>query len=169
VQLSASQNHPEALNGGGGEGPLGPSGPAAVPAGHPEQGAQSHVHAAFGDLHGGHSTVSGQSLPALSHLHNRCSGRASCVPVCAHRLFFLALGTALQSPSSISAQGWAPPAPLLQAKQPQLSQLLFTPEVLQALHHLAGPLLDSLQHVWVSLVLGGPKLDPAHQARPHQC
>ena len=49
--------------------------------------------------------------------------------------------------------------PLLQTEQSQLSQPLLTGEVLQSLHHLGGPLLDSLQYVQVSLVLTSPELE----------
>ena len=38
-------------------------------------------------------------------------------------------------------------------------QPLLTGEVLQSLHHLGGPLLDSLQYVQVSLVLTSPELE----------
>jgi len=38
--------------------------------GQPEQSAQGHVQAAFGDLKEGDSTVSGHHVPVLSHLHS---------------------------------------------------------------------------------------------------
>ena len=38
--------------------------------GHPEQGAQTHVQAASGDLHGGDPTASGQPVPVLHHLRS---------------------------------------------------------------------------------------------------
>jgi len=41
--------------------------------------------------------------------------------------------------------------------------------MLQSLHCLGGPLLDSLQYVHDALVLGTPGLDPALQVWPHQC
>ncbi|KAK4823897.1 hypothetical protein QYF61_007962 [Mycteria americana] len=46
-----------------------------------------------------------------------------------------------------------------QAKQPQLPQLLLTRLVVQTLHQLRCPSLDTLQHLNVSLVVGGPKLN----------
>lgn len=48
--------------------------------------------------------------------------------------------------------------PLLQAKQPQFSQPVFTRELLQPSHHLCDPTLDTLQQVHV-LTLGIPELD----------
>ena len=39
-----------------------------LPQGHPEQGAQSHVQAAFGALPGEESIASARPVPALSHL-----------------------------------------------------------------------------------------------------
>jgi len=57
---------------------------------------------------------------------------------------------------------------LLQDEQTQLCQLLLTAELLQSFHYLDGPSLDSLQYVHVSLLLGGPELDPAIQMWPHQ-
>ncbi|KAK4829045.1 hypothetical protein QYF61_001850 [Mycteria americana] len=46
-----------------------------------------------------------------------------------------------------------------QAKQPQLPQPLLIRLVLQTLHQLRCPSLDSLQHLNVSLVVRGPKLN----------
>ncbi|KAK4827477.1 hypothetical protein QYF61_018713 [Mycteria americana] len=45
------------------------------------------------------------------------------------------------------------------AEQPQLSQPVFTREVLQPSDHLRGPPLDSLQQVHVLLMLGPPELN----------
>lgn len=56
---------------------------------------------------------------------------------------------------------------LLQADPSQLSQLSLTGEVLQTLHLLGGPALDSFQYVPVSLVLGGPELKIVLQVQPH--
>ncbi|KAK4810954.1 hypothetical protein QYF61_013362, partial [Mycteria americana] len=57
-----------------------------------------------------------------------------------------------------------PPEPsLLLAKQSQLSQRFLIREVLQSLHHLRGPSLDSLQYVQASPVLGSPELDTGLQ------
>ncbi|KAK4817391.1 hypothetical protein QYF61_012097 [Mycteria americana] len=41
--------------------------------------------------------------------------------------------------------------------------------VLQTLHQLRCPSLDTLQHLNVSLVVGGPKLNTVFEVRPHQC
>ncbi|PKU46071.1 gamma-aminobutyric acid receptor subunit alpha-4 isoform x1 [Limosa lapponica baueri] len=57
----------------------------------------------------------------------------------------------------------------LLAKQSQLSQPFLVGEMLQSLHHLCGPLLDSsLQYVHVSLVLRSPKLNTVLQLKLHQ-
>ncbi|KAK4830880.1 hypothetical protein QYF61_013809 [Mycteria americana] len=56
-----------------------------------------------------------------------------------------------------------------QAKQPQLPQPLLTRLVLQTLHQLHCPSLDTLQYLNVSLVVGGPKLNTGFEVRPHQC
>ncbi|KAK4825774.1 hypothetical protein QYF61_002337 [Mycteria americana] len=56
-----------------------------------------------------------------------------------------------------------------QAKQPQFPQPLPISLVLQTLHQLRCPSLDTLQHLNVSLVVGGPKLNTAFEVRPHQC
>ncbi|KAK4817694.1 hypothetical protein QYF61_025786 [Mycteria americana] len=56
-----------------------------------------------------------------------------------------------------------------QAKQPQVPQPLLIRLVLQTLHQLRCPSLDTLQHLNVSLVVGGPKLNTAFEVRPHQC
>ncbi|KAK4817645.1 hypothetical protein QYF61_023235 [Mycteria americana] len=63
----------------------------------------------------------------------------------------------------------SPQPPFLQAKQPQLPQPLLIRLVLQTLHQLCCPSLDTLQHLNVSLVVGGPKLNTAFEVRPHQC
>lgn len=60
-----------------------------------------------------------------------------------------------------------PPLPepsLLHAEQPQLSQHLLIWQMLQHLNHLFGPLLDSVQHVHDSLVVGTPDLGVASPA-----
>ncbi|KAK4821198.1 hypothetical protein QYF61_015766 [Mycteria americana] len=59
--------------------------------------------------------------------------------------------------------------PLVKAKQPQLPQPLLIRLLLQTLHQLRCPSLDSLQHLNVSLVVGGPKLNTVFEVRPHQC
>ncbi|KAK4824684.1 hypothetical protein QYF61_017408 [Mycteria americana] len=56
-----------------------------------------------------------------------------------------------------------------QAKQPQFPQPLLIRLVLQTLHQLHCPSLDTLQHLHVSLVVGGPKLNTVFEVRPHQC
>ncbi|KAK4824915.1 hypothetical protein QYF61_021430 [Mycteria americana] len=56
-----------------------------------------------------------------------------------------------------------------QAKQPQFPQPLLIRLVLQTLHQLRCPSLDLLQHLNVSLVVRGPKLNTVFQVRPHQC
>ncbi|KAK4824520.1 hypothetical protein QYF61_016100 [Mycteria americana] len=56
-----------------------------------------------------------------------------------------------------------------QTKQPQFPQPLFIRLVLQTLHQLRCPSLDTLQHLNVPLVVGGPKLNTAFEMRPHQC
>ncbi|KAK4816015.1 hypothetical protein QYF61_011005, partial [Mycteria americana] len=55
-----------------------------------------------------------------------------------------------------------------QAKQPQFPQPLLISLVLQTLHHLRCPSLDTLQPLNVSLVVGGPKLNTAFEVRPHK-
>ncbi|KAK4824003.1 hypothetical protein QYF61_009128 [Mycteria americana] len=57
----------------------------------------------------------------------------------------------------------------LEAKQSQLPQPLLTRLLLQTLHQLHCPSLDSLQHLNVSLVVRGPKLNTVFEVRPHQC
>ncbi|KAK4826463.1 hypothetical protein QYF61_009190 [Mycteria americana] len=57
----------------------------------------------------------------------------------------------------------------VKAKQPQLPQPLLIRLLLQTLHQLHCPSLDSLQHLNVSLVVGGPKLNTVFEVRPHQC
>ncbi|KAK4818965.1 hypothetical protein QYF61_022632 [Mycteria americana] len=61
-----------------------------------------------------------------------------------------------------------------QAKQPQFPQLLLIrlllqTLLLQTLHQLGCPSLDTLQHLNVSLVVRGPKLNTVFEVRPHQC
>ncbi|KAK4829570.1 hypothetical protein QYF61_005239 [Mycteria americana] len=53
----------------------------------------------------------------------------------------------------------SPQPPFLQAKQPQFPQPLLIRLVLQTLHQLRCPSLDTLQHLHVSLVVRGPKLN----------
>ncbi|KAK4820658.1 hypothetical protein QYF61_002862 [Mycteria americana] len=56
-----------------------------------------------------------------------------------------------------------------QAKQPQFPQPLLIRLVLQTLHQLRCPSLDTLQHLNVSLVVRGPKLNTVFEVWPHQC
>ena len=60
-------------------------------------------------------------------------------------------------------------ASLLQAEQPQLSQPVFTGDMLQPSDHPRGPSLDSLQQVHVLLMLGAPELDAVLQAGSYKC
>jgi len=70
LQFSIENMHADTQDGWGWQGPLGPSGPTPAPAGTPGAGAQSHIQAVSEDLQGGNSTASGQSVPALHHLHS---------------------------------------------------------------------------------------------------
>ncbi|KAK4810721.1 hypothetical protein QYF61_007695 [Mycteria americana] len=63
----------------------------------------------------------------------------------------------------------SPEPSLLQAKQSQLPQPLLYELLLQTLHQLRCPSLDSLQHLNVSLVARGPKPNTVFEVRPHQC
>ncbi|KAK4820179.1 hypothetical protein QYF61_021451, partial [Mycteria americana] len=63
----------------------------------------------------------------------------------------------------------SPQPPLLQAKQPQFPQMLLIGLVFQTLHQLHCPSLDTLQHLNVSLVVRGPKLNTVCKVQPHQC
>ncbi|KAK4826112.1 hypothetical protein QYF61_005250 [Mycteria americana] len=56
-----------------------------------------------------------------------------------------------------------------QAEQPQFPQPLLIRFVLQTLHQLRCPSLDTLQHLNVSLVVRGPKLNTVFEVWPHQC
>ncbi|KAK4833095.1 hypothetical protein QYF61_027761 [Mycteria americana] len=62
----------------------------------------------------------------------------------------------------------SPQPPFLQAKQPQLPQPLLRRLLLQTLHQLRCPSLDTLQHLNIPLVVGGPKLNTVFEVRPHQ-
>ncbi|KAK4814248.1 hypothetical protein QYF61_012744, partial [Mycteria americana] len=63
----------------------------------------------------------------------------------------------------------SPQPPFLQAKQPQFPQPLLIRLLLQTLHQLHCPSLDSIQHLNVSLVVRGPKLNTVFEVWPHQC
>ncbi|KAK4815816.1 LOW QUALITY PROTEIN: hypothetical protein QYF61_007425 [Mycteria americana] len=71
--------------------------------------------------------------------------------------------------SVVESDKVSPQPPFLQAKQSQLPQPLFIRLLLQTLHQLRCPSLDTLQHLNVSLVVGGPKLNTGFEVRPHQC
>ncbi|KAK4824117.1 hypothetical protein QYF61_010740 [Mycteria americana] len=59
--------------------------------------------------------------------------------------------------------------PSATAKQPQFPQPLPIRLVLQTLHQLCCPSLDTFQHLNVSFVVRGPKLNTVFGVRPHQC
>ncbi|KAK4826427.1 hypothetical protein QYF61_008960 [Mycteria americana] len=61
------------------------------------------------------------------------------------------------------------PISLRTAKQPQFPQPLLIRLVLQTLHQLHCPSLDTLQHLNVSLVVRGPKPNTVVEVQPHQC
>ncbi|KAK4810257.1 hypothetical protein QYF61_013072 [Mycteria americana] len=61
----------------------------------------------------------------------------------------------------------SPQPPVLQAKQPQFPQPLLIRLVLQTLHQLRCPSLDTLQHLNVSLVVGGSKLNTVFEGHDH--
>ncbi|KAK4828611.1 hypothetical protein QYF61_000063 [Mycteria americana] len=99
------------------------------------------------------------------------------LPWCNLRPFplVLSLVTWEKRPTPTSFQGVvesdkvSPQPPFLQAKQSQLPQLLLIRLLLQTLHQLRCPSLDTLQHLNVSLVVGDPKLNTVFEVRPHQC
>ncbi|KAK4807092.1 hypothetical protein QYF61_018433 [Mycteria americana] len=61
----------------------------------------------------------------------------------------------------------SPQPPFLQAKQPQFPQPLLIRLLLQTLHQLRCPSLDTLQPLNVSLVVGGPKLNTVFEGHNH--
>ncbi|KAK4831748.1 hypothetical protein QYF61_018946 [Mycteria americana] len=63
----------------------------------------------------------------------------------------------------------SPQPPFLQAQQPQFPQLLLIRLLLQTLHQLRCPSLDTLQHLSICLVVRGPKLNTVFEVQPHQC
>ncbi|KAK4824371.1 hypothetical protein QYF61_014031 [Mycteria americana] len=63
----------------------------------------------------------------------------------------------------------SPQPPLLQTKQSQFPQPLLIRLLLQTLHQLCCSSLDTLQHLNVSLVVRGPKLNTVFEGQPHQC
>ena len=133
--------------------------------GHPEQGAQGHVQAALGDPQGGDPTASGQPVPVLRHCTAQkgswCSEGTSCAPVCAHGLWswhwapLTEPGSGLWDPSlrDLWTLMRSPRASSSPAEQSQLSQPLFTGEVLQTLNHLHSPLPNTTKDT-ISLLSG---------------
>ncbi|KAK4828556.1 hypothetical protein QYF61_027525 [Mycteria americana] len=79
------------------------------------------------------------------------------------------LGTVEQQKVAVESDKVSPQPPLLQAKQSQLPQPLLITLLLQTLHQLRCPSLDTLQHLNIPLVVGGPKLNTVFEVRPHQC
>ncbi|KAK4813748.1 LOW QUALITY PROTEIN: hypothetical protein QYF61_023684 [Mycteria americana] len=78
----------------------------------------------------------------------------------------------LSTPSfqvAVESDEVSPQPPFLQAQQPQFPQPLPIRLVLQTLHQLRCPSLDTLQPLNVSLGVRGPKLNTAFEVRPHQC
>jgi len=57
---------------------------------------------------------------------------------------------------------------LLQAEQAQLPQLFFVGEVLQSSDNLCHPTLDTLQQLYIILVLGAPGLGAVMQVGPYE-
>jgi len=147
---------------------------------HPEQGAQAHGQATSGDPQGGDPTASGQSVPLLHHTHStkvlphvlRKHSVDRFVPFASHPLtghHWKKPGCVLFAPSLqvfIGIDEIHFEIPFLQDEQSRLSQPLLIGKMLQALHHLCGPVLDSFQYVLVSCS-GGPRT--ALQGQPHQC
>ncbi|KAK4816910.1 hypothetical protein QYF61_024920 [Mycteria americana] len=58
---------------------------------------------------------------------------------------------------------------IIQAGRDLRRSLVHPPAPSRALHQLRCPSLDTLQHLNVSLVVGGPKLNTVFEVRPHQC
>jgi len=67
--------------------------------------------------------------------------------------------TALSCQVVVEREKVSPQPPLLQTEQPQFPQPLLTGLVLQTLHQLCCPSLDTLQPLNVFLVVRGPKLN----------
>ncbi|KAK4816662.1 hypothetical protein QYF61_019898, partial [Mycteria americana] len=99
-----------------------------------------------------------QSKPPLAQLE----AISSCPIICY-------LGEETNPQVVVESNKVSPQPPFLQAKQPQLPQPLLIRLVLQTLHQLRCPSLDTLQHLNVSLVVGDPTLNTAFEVWPHQC
>ena len=144
--------------------------------GPPQQGAQAHVQVTSGDLQGGDPTASlgNPCQRSIICTAQKCflvfRGNLLCPRVCtlAH---VLALGNTEKS--LVVSSGHppfrylytlvrSPSPPLFQA--PALKTLL-TGEVLQALYHLGGPILDCFQSVHICLILRSPKMYSALQVQ----
>ncbi|KAK4827087.1 LOW QUALITY PROTEIN: hypothetical protein QYF61_014189 [Mycteria americana] len=69
--------------------------------------------------------------------------------------------------SGVESKKVSPQLPFLQAKQPQFPQPLLIRLMLQTLPQLRCPSLDTLQHLNVSLVVGGPKLNTVCEGHDH--
>ncbi|KAK4814532.1 hypothetical protein QYF61_022021 [Mycteria americana] len=69
----------------------------------------------------------------------------------------------------VESEKVSPQPPFLQAKQSPLPQPLLIRLLLQTLHQLHCPSLDTLQHLNVFLVVRGPKLNTVFEVWPHQC
>ena len=124
---------------------------------------------------------SGQPMPVIHHSHSKkkvswCSGKTLCFSLYAVPLV-LSLGTTEKRVPSVSFApslqvftytDEMPPEPsLLQAEQPHLFQPFLPGEILQPLHHLSGPSLDSLQYTAPYLsCTGEPRTEHStHQGR----
>ncbi|KAK4826890.1 LOW QUALITY PROTEIN: hypothetical protein QYF61_012078, partial [Mycteria americana] len=68
------------------------------------------------------------------------------------------------APVVVESDKVSPQPPFLQAKQPQYPQLLLTR---LTLHQLHCPSLDTVQHLNVPLVVGGPKLNSVFEGDDH--
>jgi len=142
--------------------------------------AQDHIQAAFEQLQGWRlHNRSGQSMTVLGHSHSEKVFPDLQIesPVCV-RCLLSCHWTPLKSTwlhllyaflTGIYLHWWNSPIEpsLLQAKLSQFSQPFLTEEMLQSLNHLSSPLLDCLQQLGISLVLGDPELNAAPQVWPY--
>ncbi|KAK4816912.1 hypothetical protein QYF61_024922 [Mycteria americana] len=78
-------------------------------------------------------------------------------------------GLAAQTHSRCHLMGSVAESKETSTKQPQFPQPLLIRLLLQTLHQLHCPSLHPVQHLDVSLVVRGPKLNTVFQVRPHQC
>lgn len=99
--------------------------------------------------------------PPSAEVSPELGGPLLCVTWCPRPLGLSLALSPLQPPPGCLSPGMRCPEPvLLQAGQCQLSQPLLTAEMLQSLHHLHGPELDSVQSVPVSCT-GQPSSGPS--------